>query len=413
MGEYIFAQQNGRSIPAEDTIFGISSRANRAIAEKGRAHVVNATVGMLLDDEGKPIVLSSVDKAFHDLKPADYAPYAPIGGTPGYRKAAIRAALRDFGQETKRSVRAVAAPGGTGALKLAIANYSKEGDAILTADWHWGTYDKIAGEIGRRTEKFSLFHPEGGFDFDAFRTGVLDLLKTQDSLVIILNTPANNPTGYCFTDKEWTEVADFLAAQPQEKKIALVVDTAYIDFVGDEDAARSFLPILEKLPNPVFPMLAFSFSKTFTFYGMRTGALIGLAPNDAVAEEFVRVCEYTARASWSNCNRSGQVLIEHIFADDAMLAAVTEERKVIRNMLIERGQAFATAAKKCGLKMLPFDGGFFAVVPSGDAKALAAKLEEEDIYTVPFGAGIRVSLASMTLAQCGALPAKILEAMQK
>ena len=411
MSDLIFAEQNGRTIPAEDMIFAISGRANARIAEIGKENVINATVGMLLDDDGEIMVLSSVDKAFRMLKPGDYARYAPIGGTPGFKAAAIKSAFGSF--VPKRKVRAVAGPGGTGALKLAVANYSAEGDTILTTDWHWGTYDKIAGEIGRTVRKFRLFNEQGGFDQEAYREGVKELLEKQDSLLIILNTPANNPTGYCLTDAEWMAVCGALTAVPKDKKVALCIDTAYIDFAGPEDEARTFLPLLDLLPDNVMPMLAFSFSKTFTLYGMRTGALICMAPSDEIADEFVRVCEYTARASWSNCNRSGHVLIEKIFADPELLAAVTAERAEIRNMLLERGRAFSEEAAKVGLEMLPFDGGFFAVIPHPEAKKVAAALEEMNIFAIPFGAGLRVSLASTPLENCKKLPAKILEAMNK
>ena len=49
----IFAQQNGRQIPKEDKIFGISSRAKARIAEKGKDNVINGTIGALIDDDGQ------------------------------------------------------------------------------------------------------------------------------------------------------------------------------------------------------------------------------------------------------------------------------------------------------------------------------------------------------------------------
>lgn len=62
MGEYILARGNGRHIPQEDKIFGISNRAKAAIAAKGKDKVINGTIGSLLDDDGNLIVLDSVDK---------------------------------------------------------------------------------------------------------------------------------------------------------------------------------------------------------------------------------------------------------------------------------------------------------------------------------------------------------------
>ena len=64
MAEYIMAAQNGRKIPEEDVIFGISRRANEMIQSAGEENVINATIGALLDDDGELIVLSSVDDVF-------------------------------------------------------------------------------------------------------------------------------------------------------------------------------------------------------------------------------------------------------------------------------------------------------------------------------------------------------------
>ena len=61
MGEYILARGNGRHIPQEDKIFGISNRAKEAIAKKGKDNVINGTIGSLLDDDGELVVLESVD----------------------------------------------------------------------------------------------------------------------------------------------------------------------------------------------------------------------------------------------------------------------------------------------------------------------------------------------------------------
>ena len=311
MAEYILASQNGRTIPTEDAIFGVNTRASQCIREYGKENVIDATIGKLLDDQGNLLVLASVDEVYRSLKPEEYANYAPIAGTPGFRKAAIQAALKN--NTLKRIPRACAAPGGTGALRLAVGNYSSIGDTILTTDWHWGPYGKIAGEIGRSVETFRLFDNDRNFDVEEFRSHVNGLAEKQDTLLIILNSPGQNPTGYRLTDEEWKSVIAVLSALPSSKKIALVADTAYIDFAGDEDDVRTFLPLFDTLPDNVMALLAYSFSKTFTLYGMRCGALIGLAPDERTAEEFSRVTEYSGRASWSNCARAGQAIIEHIY----------------------------------------------------------------------------------------------------
>ena len=82
MSEFKFVKEKGRSIPREDIIFGINTRANKMIAERGRENVVNGTVGALLDDDGQLAILSLVVDIFKHLAPRDFAEYAPIGGLP-------------------------------------------------------------------------------------------------------------------------------------------------------------------------------------------------------------------------------------------------------------------------------------------------------------------------------------------
>ncbi len=411
MAEYIMAAQNGRKIPEEDVIFGISRRANEMIQSAGEENVINATIGALLDDDGELIVLSSVDDVFMGLEPTEYAQYAPIGGTPAFRAAAIRAALKSY--VPKGQVRAVATPGGTGALRNTVANYSCPGDQILTTDWHWGPYGTIAQELGRKLATFQLFDEDRKFNIEDFSKRINEILAEQDRLVVILNTPAQNPTGYSLTNEDWEKVSVFLADLPPEKRIALLVDTAYIDFAGDEDKYREFLPVLETLPANVLPIIAFSMSKTFTLYGLRCGAMICLAQTAEIADEFVKVCEFSSRGTWSNSPRAGQSIIANIFNDADLLAKVTSERADIRNMLLERGHAFEEESARVGLDILPFDGGFFASIPCDDPTAISRKLEKKGIFLVPLAKGLRVSVASISADKCRLIPSKILEAMGK
>ena len=92
----IFAQQNGRkSIGAPDKLFGVSQKAKQRISEIGRDNVINSTIGVLLDDDGKLTVLDSVTQCIRRLNPEDYAAYAPILGTPEYIEAVKKAVFLD------------------------------------------------------------------------------------------------------------------------------------------------------------------------------------------------------------------------------------------------------------------------------------------------------------------------------
>ncbi len=411
MGELIFAAEHGRKIPKEDKIFGISNRAKQRIATDGKDKVVNATIGALLDDEGELIVLSSVSEVFRNLKPQEFAEYAPIAGTPEYREAVKKDAFGSY--NPKRFTEAVVTPGGTGAIRNTISNYSDIGDKVLVADWFWSPYGTIAQEIGRTVETFELFDDERKFNIKSFSEVANSLLEKQERLVVILNTPAHNPTGYALSDEDWKAVMGYFEELPKGKKITLLADIAYIDFAGDEETYRSFLPIIDEAPENVLVVIAHSLSKAYTLYGMRCGAMICMAKTREIAEEFKRVCEFSSRASWSNCPRAPQVILSKIFADKELKARVDEERKGFRDMLLRRGRAFEEAAAEAGLEMVPFDAGFFASVPCEDPDALSAELEKEGIFLVPLAKGVRVSVASISEEKCRYIPKRIKACLSK
>lgn len=405
------ATYNGRDIPVEDKVFGAAGRAKAYLAEHGEAATINATIGSLLDDEGKLVVLSSVDEIVHNLSGKEFAEYAPIAGTPGFKTAVQKAALGNF--EPNSFVKVVATPGGTGAIRNTIANYSCPGDSILTHNWHWGPYKSIANEMGRGLEHFTMFDEEGNFNLTDFEYKVKKLVRIQDHLVVILNTPANNPTGYSLSKEDWYGVKKVLDEVPMDKKIALLVDVAYIDFAGETDETREFLPIIDSLRENILPIIAYSASKTFTFYGFRCAAMLCLAHNPEVADEFERVCSFSSRASWSNSPRAPQTVIERIYADPELLAKVDAERTEYRDMLLARGKAFEEEAAKIGLEIVPFRSGFFVSVPYENPNALCMALEKMGAFLIEIGTnGIRVSVASISEEKCRRLPAMIKEAME-
>lgn len=411
MSEMIFAAKQGRNIPKEDKIFGINNRAKAMIAERGNDAVANATIGALLDDEGKLMVLTSVIDALKELEPKDFAEYAPISGIPGYRDAVKKDILGSY--NLKGYAEVVATPGGTGSIRNTMANFSERGDKVLVADWFWSPYRIIAQEIGRDVTTFTFFDENRNFNAGDLEKQIKTLLETQDRLVLILNTPAHNPTGYSLTKEDWYAVKSVLEGTPKDKKIALLVDIAYIDFAGDEEESRKFIPILEEMPENVLPIIGYSMSKAYTIYGMRGGAMMCIAKTQELAQEFKSVCEFSSRGSWSNCNRSPQVILSKIYQEPALKAKVVAERKAFRDMLLKRGKAFEAAAKEIGLEMVPFDAGFFTSLPCGNPDAVSAELEKEGIFLVPLAKGVRVSIASVSEEKCKLLPARIKAVMDR
>ena len=391
-----FVKENVRTIPVADKVFALNGRAKAATAEKGKDAVINAVIGALLDDNGDLVVMSSVMDAIKTLGPADYAEYAPIAGTPAFKEAVQKALFGKF--QPKGFVRVCATPGGTGSITNVIENYSDFGDSVLTHDWCWANYRNICSENGRNLATFRFFDEDGKFDSADLEKQLYALAEKQDQVILMINTPAHNPTGYSLSLEDWSNVIRIVNAA--KCKVVLFLDVAYIDYAGEDDEVRAFMPMLEELGSNVLTIYGYSASKTLTAYGMRCGAIVCVAPDEETAEEFKRASEYMARATWSNCNRSAQVAMGRIYSDPELLAKVDEERRGYRDMLLERGRVFEKTLNDNGVKCVPFSAGFFVTVACDDAASVCAKLEEQDIYCLALPKGIRVSIASISKEKC-------------
>src|ERR1700722_7239625 len=121
---FLIPSHQGR--PADDPIFALNTEAN-ARRQKGES-IVNATVGALLDDEGKLAILPTAARAVHEVPAVEWATYAPIAGTPDLLRAVVKDLLGGE-PELARTAVAVATPGGSGALRHAIANFLEPGQA--------------------------------------------------------------------------------------------------------------------------------------------------------------------------------------------------------------------------------------------------------------------------------------------
>ena len=407
MGKYIMAEENSRTIRGEDKIFGINKLAQEMIQKVGKEKVANATVGTLLDDEGNLVVLSSVADVLKQLSPNDFAEYAPIAGIPSYLEAVKKAVFMDY--EPDCHLEAVATPGGTGAIRNAIQNYTQRGDIVLTSDWYWGPYNTITQELERRLNTYSLFDQEGKYNVDALKEKLEQVLALQGRALIILNTPSHNPTGYSLTSDDWDQLLSVLKqfAADSSKKIVLLVDVAYLDFAGDAKEVRAFLPKLENLPHNLLPLIAFSMSKSYTMYGMRCGALLCMSPDKAIVDEFKLVNSFSNRGTWSNGTRAAKVVLSRIFADPLLFEKVVKEREATLSILLSRGRIFTEAIEKAGLTMCPYHSGFFAIVLCENPEAVASEAMKEGVFTVPMGNGIRVSIASISEEKCREVPEKL------
>lgn len=334
-----------------DPIFHIAELAKKRIAEVGHEPVINSTIGSLMDDDGNLVAFDSVYSTFRNLKDTEIAAYASIAGIPEFLENVVYACFKHH--KPDGYIEAVATPGGTGAVRNAIANYSEIGDEVLVQDWHWAPYGTIAQENRRKITTFELFDENGNFNFKSYENKVLELLEKQKRILTILNTPAHNPTGYNISDDEWKQLVEFYTKTANEHpdwRIIVLCDIAYIDFAGKGESARQFMEILSGMPENVLPLYAYSASKAMTMYGLRNGALLCVAPTQEIADEFKASCSFSNRGTWSNGTRSAQATLAKIISNDQLREAYEAEQADWRDTLQTRAKAFMDSAKEVGLK---------------------------------------------------------------
>lgn len=390
-----------------DVIFGASAAAQKAAAEHGAQKVTNATIGAIIDDDEKLACIPTMENVFRSLPMNDIIAYAPIAGLPAYLDTVIDLTFAD--QKPNGYFSAVASAGGTGAVHNAIANYSEIGDKVLTSDWYWGPYNALCHEQGRELETYQLFDEKQNFNIADFTKKVEELLEKQSSLLIVINTPAHNPTGYSLSEDDWAQVLDVCksAIKSGDKKISILVDIAYIDYAGEKNEARKFMKQFSDLPDNLFVMFAFSMSKGYTMYGQRTGALIGLSANKTIIDEFTAVTKYTSRATWSNINRGAMTVLTKIQQDATLLKQFEAEREALYQKIKERGAIFMKEAAECGLNALPYKAGFFLSIPAKDPAAVCDKLHDDLIFAVPLKKGVRVAVCAVPAAKMYGMAQKI------
>lgn len=393
---------------ATDKIFGASGAANAAKAKIGKENVTDATIGVLLDNNEKLVILPTVEKVFRSLPMTELAPYAPIAGLPDYLDMVQVAAFGD--NRPDAFVKAVATSGGSGAIHHTIWNYSEVGEKVLTHDWYWDPYHVLSDALMRKLDTYELFDEKQKFNIKSFEAKVNELLSKQTNLVILLNTPAHNPVGYSLDGAEWDALLDVLKKAKKDKKITLFVDVAYIDYAGEKNAARAFMKKFSGLPENILVIVGYSMSKGYTVYGQRTGAMIGISSSQDIITEFANINQYASRATWSNINRGAQRLLTEIYKDQTLQAELEKERAGYYQMIAERARMFTAEAKEAKLDMLPYIAGFFLSIPASNPEAVCNKLHEDNIFAVPLGKGVRVAVCALPAGKVKGMPTKIAQA---
>lgn len=405
-----FVKDSVSQTPIVDTVFAIVNKAKEAKKTYGEDAVTDATIGSLYTEAGE---LAALDCVFDSLKNLDnkvLASYAAgFTGNPDFRQKVIDWVL-DGNSRLYKEV--IATPGGTGAVAMTIQECLDPGQTVVLPEIAWGSYNLMAQMNNQEVEKYSLFDGDR-FNMDSFREVCTKTMEKQGKLVVVINDPCHNPTGYSMTREEWEEVIAFLNGCSKKCPVVLLNDIAYIDFAFGQKEAKKYFSVFDDISDNMAVVVAFSLSKSMTSYGMRCGAAILMAKNPEIVNQLKTVFEKDARATWSNVNNGAMAMFVDVL--DNRLEDYDAERQKYVALLKERSEIFRNEADAAGLAYYPYREGFFVTLSMDNdlRDRYHEALMENNIFTVKVNKGIRVAICSMPVAKVKGLAGHMKEILDK
>ena len=400
----MFINKTSKDKKLKNNILALSSVATSLKAQDNE--VINATSGMFKNDDGTLFEFTSVNKVSKELKAKDKYAYVDSGGTPNFDKAVQTWIFGKYLCEVKKTcyLDSVPTPGGSGALHLAFSNYLERNETVLLPNHMWENYLNMAKEVGINTDTYSLFNDKDEFDIDDLTRKVNELKNKQSRIMILINDPCENPTGFCMKEKDYDALINLAKDNPNTDFIYLM-DVAYFDFYNaDPNIIRGRFAKFKDTPNNAFTLFVFSGSKSFGLYGLRIGALIGLSHNEEEIKLFKSANSYSCRASWSSTSTLGISIIERLVLNEEYRDSYEEEVKKAASIMEERSLTFLKAAKEVGLKVLPYERGFFICVPVNNPNEVLEALHEDKVHIIATKTCLRIALCSVNKNEADRLP---------
>lgn len=394
-----FIKKEANQAPIVDTVFAIVKKAKEAISEHGSDKVVNSTIGALYDDSEKLVALNSVFDHYNAIDNRTKANYAgSFTGNDSYRKEVYNWVCGSENLDLQQTV--IATPGGTGAISMSIECILDKGQTLIIPEIAWGSYALMANENQYNVAKYSMFNDDK-FDLDNFKKVCLEVLEKQDKLLVIINDPCHNPTGYSMSQEEWAEVVAFMNECGKKAPCVILNDIAYMDFSYNIANSRKYMQNFNNISEDVLVIIAFSCSKALTSYGLRCGAALVLAQSKEEVRNVEIVFEKFARATWSNIPNAP--MENFVYTVTTNLDAYMKEKQIYVDLLNKRSSVFINEAKEVGLPYYPYKEGFFVTLKIEDNQVrdeFHERLMEELIFTVKVNKGIRVAVCSLATDKC-------------
>ncbi|WP_374012725.1 aromatic amino acid transaminase [Pseudoxanthomonas koreensis] len=309
-----------------DPILGLTEAYNA----DNRATKVNLGVGIYYDEQGRIPLLKAVQQVEHALAAANRPRgYLPIDGLAAYTQA-TRELL--FGKESPLlaagRVATTQTVGGSGALRVGAELLRKLlPHAILAlSNPSWENHRAVFSAAGFDVVDYTYFDAAShGVDFDGM---LADLGKLQPGTTVLLHACCHNPTGADLTVGQWKQVAQVL----RERELFPFVDMAYQGFDKGiaEDAAA--IGVLVEAGIDSF-IVASSYSKSFSLYGERVGALTVVAPSADQAKAVQSQIKRIIRTIYSSPSTHGAALVAGVLGSAELRALWEEELGQMRTRI--------------------------------------------------------------------------------
>lgn len=326
-----------RDVPLapRDPILGITE----AYVADDRKHKVNLGVGVYTDENGKVPVLSAVrdaEKARMTTVPT--RSYLPIDGIVQYNGNAQALVFgADAAVVAEGRVVTVQALGGTGALKVG-ADFLKlvSPDAeVLISDPSWENHQALFTNAGYHVRAYPYFDAATrGLDFDGM-IGALD--SATPGTIVVLHACCHNPTGVDPDAAQWDRIIEVM----RDRDVIPFLDLAYQGFADGIDADASVVRRLAATGAEF--LVSSSFSKSFSLYGERVGALSIVTADRAETSRVLSQVKRLIRTNYSNPPTHGGAVVAAVLADpelrqswEAELGGMRDRIRAMRVGLVDR-----------------------------------------------------------------------------
>ncbi|MBP7544776.1 MAG: aspartate/tyrosine/aromatic aminotransferase [Acidovorax sp.] len=325
-----------------DPILGLNEQFN---ADTNPSKV-NLGVGVYFDDNGKLPLLECVQKAEDALmaKPTPRG-YLPIDGIAAY-DSAVKALV--FGAESdvvqSGRVSTVQAIGGTGGLKIG-ADFLKKvspNAKVLISDPSWENHRAIFQNAGFEVGNYRYYAAATrSIDFDGM---LADLKAAAPGTIVVLHACCHNPTGYDLTPAQWDQVVEVVKAG----NLTAFLDMAYQGF--GHGIAEDGAVIGKFVAAGLNIFVSTSFSKSFSLYGERVGALSVVASDKDEAARVLSQLKIVIRTNYSNPPTHGGAVVAAVLNNPELRALWEKELGEMRVRIKAMRQTLVDGLKAAGVK---------------------------------------------------------------